>query len=555
MHSGTRTLIVKEGAYVPQDPNKSSVPSWIGPGYYPDASKVPKFAQNGEQSRVPFKSQSRDPTSEEVQKRSSQSRRRRQISEYKTRMSAGGASESHHSHSHASTESLDSFYTAFGEGSSALASRSRAPSETALELARRDHLGEESNLMLNFDEDDGGGSLASSVTLNSSLRSRGSIANNKKLTVGFVEESLALPVQQSDASTPRTATSSLFSQVRSKSILKSRIKKVVPARKKLAPILNPIYSRKDLTMKMLKLDERTHSLFFKVKDYTMNAFALHSPSVEYVDAFESADAPGEVDPQAGVYQNRTNAPYRKTKPIGTFTSEIFAVKPPEYVPQKPGTSDARPANTISTITAGTVTSEDGAAGAVTTTAESATDLATAAAAAIQASDVSNNPVVAAIRAPFDNDAGGFSPVSKKNYKPAVLSLDVQKERIRSERTVDKIIQRRHNSRYFEHKNHTLTDDTSVSSAGSALSPSLAGAMQSLDITSRKSLDKWFEHNQIIRTNKQKSSVEGASFLKEHKPLPSIALSLNGLLLEENPYSPDDEFMRDMFHRPASEIGR
>lgn len=546
MYSGSRTLIVKEGSYIPPDPNSSSLPTWMGPGYYPDAAKIPKFAQHDAQYRVPFKAQSRDATSEEVQKRSAQSRRRRQISECKTRIST---SSENGRHSRAGTESLESFYTAFGEGSSAL-TRSRAPLETALELARKDNLGEDAQLEIRFDEDDGGGSLASSITLNSSLRSRNSTAGgNKKLTVGFVDESLNQLPQQSEVSTPRTATSSLFSQVRSKSILKSRLRKTAPPPKKQAPILNPIYSRKDLTMKMLKLDERTHSLFFKVKDYTMNAFALHSPTVDYVDEFEPADAPGEMDPAAGVYQTRSNA-YRKSKPIGTFTSEIFTVKPPEYVPHKPGAVDTRPSSTT-TVTSATTDTDD------SHRVQTGADLTSAAAAAIKASESTKSPVVTASRAQsYSTNHTNITSntISKKNYKPAVLSIDIEKERYRSERTVDKIIQRRHDSRYFDMKNHTLTDDASVSSADSAAVPSIAGAMQNLNITSRRSMDKWFDNNNIIRTNKQKSRVEGASFLREHKPLPSIALSLNGLLLEENPYGPDDELIREMFHRPASEIG-
>jgi hypothetical protein len=537
------------------------------------------------QSRVAFKSQPRDAMSEEVMKRNAVERRRRQIAEFKQRISAS-ESQASGAQSRANTgngtESLESFYTAFGEGSSALSgsggSKASSPvRKSALELAKSDHLGDSVNFELTFDED-GGNSLTSSVTQGSSMaRSRGSTrgsqSSRSKMAVLFQDESMTgqeLPGdgENSNASTPRTAASSLFSQVRGKSILKSNKHTNVPPSQRRPPVLNPVYSRNDLTIKLITADERVNSQFFKVKDYTMNAFALHSPQVAYVDEFEPADAEGVPDPAAGVYQNRSSGPFRKGKPFGTFTSDIFVVKPPEYVPPKPVSQQERAERTLDASATQRVSSPDGGA-------SNSTPPPTG-----QKARTKPTPEQLARQLVSDSDSIGqkekkvtkprrplHEPARRPNTKPyklPVLAVDIEADHTKCERTMTKIIQRRHDSLYFDHQ-HAMVDEDALSlSSGPVVTSVPDGTSGYLDaapvhvppsaVSTSRSVGKWLSTNGVIRANTNQPRVEGQTFLREHKPLPSIALSLTGLLLDDNPYSPEDEFMRDMFHRPASEIG-
>ena len=306
--------------------------------------------------------------------------------------------------------------------------------------------------------------------------------------------------------------------------------------KKQARVPNPIFSRKDLTTKLMKMEERHDSQFFKVKDYTMSAFAIHSPEPVYVDEFEAADVEVVPDESAGVYQNRTHGPYRKNKPIGTFTSEIFQVKPPEYVPHKP-TADTPNASTKTTSSPSTKSTK-------LMSSKSQPRLAPIMS--------SRSLLTATIDRPLSSSKEVREPAQPKIYKPQVLSKDIEMDRAKSERTINKIIQRRHDSRYFDNKT-ALVDEASLMSGGEEESITTPGKGTNILVTNRKSVDRWLDANDIIRGPIGKR-VEGASFLEAHKPLPSIALSLSGLLLESNPYTPEDDFMKDLFYKPASEIG-
>ena len=550
IYSGSRTLIRKEGAYIPQDPNKTSVPPWIGPQHYPDANKIPAYDKHDGQYRVPFKAAPRETTSEDVQKRQSESRRRRQINEQKQRLSL--------EESTIGTGSLTSFFTAFDSGVNEL--DHPVHTKSALEMAKEDKLGEDSvefDLVLKEDDEDGG-SLASSVTLFSRSRTNTSHNHHKKLTVGFLDESIeevAAAGEQSQSSTPRTPASSLFSQVRSKSILHStRVRANVPVPKKQARVPNPVYSRKDLTMKLLKLEERGNSNFFKVNDYTMNAFALHSPDVVYQEGFEAADVEAVPDESAGVYQNRSHGPFRKNKPIGPYTSDIFQVKPPEYVAHKP------------VAAATSVDAAAAASGKLNATPSTKMNRSASSRTGLRLTPLSSTKgarsiATAAIDRPLSRSKekntevlSQDSPTLLSTYTPKILRNDLEAEKNRCERTINKIIQRRHDSRYYGDKKALIDEESVMSAEEAEYHPSgqdLEEMHQSL--TTRKSMEKWLDTHDIIRGPIGKR-VEGASFLEAHKPLPSIALSLNGLLLDNNPYSLEDEFMKDLFYKPASEIG-
>jgi hypothetical protein len=585
---GSRTLIIKEGQYAPIDPNKTSTPAWIGPGHYKDAAKVPSYDLHESRARVPFKAQPRDATSEDVVKRSGVERRRRQINECKQRMSATASQASVGSVSRAQTASLESFYTAFGEGSSALPPVADRPKPTALELAKADLLGDETSLQVAVHRrhEDDGASVGSSITHGSSLaRSRGGTAGNKKPAVIFEEDvAAAVHTEESQASTPRTAASSLFGQPRGKSILKSHLHRATSPARSRAPVLNPVYSRKDLTLKLIKADERVNSQFFKVKDYTMNAFALHSPEVVQITEFEPADAEGTVDPAAGVYQNRPTGPFRKPKPIGTFTSDIFVVKPPEYVPPKPVERQDRSPTLIvrsgdgkaqtSPLVARLSPAQSGRSTMLkpldgsTRTSPMATRSASLAAIQMSPSGKSKMNTQLEGASPGGSATGRHGPGhghaslhlpspnhrTPKAYQHAVLTKEVQDDRAKCERTIAKVVQRRHNSQYFDTQ-RALIDMDAFSLTSSASASVAEPVLSAAPLESGKAISKWLDSNDIIRANRQRPRVEGTTFLQEHKPLPSIALSLTGLLLEENPYTPEDEFMRDLFHRPASEIGR
>jgi hypothetical protein len=144
---------------------------------------------------------------------------------------------------------------------------------------------------------------------------------------------------------------------------------------------------------------------------------------------------------------------------------------------------------------------------------------------------------------------------------------MEADKIKCERTMTKIIQRRHNSHYFEHQ-HALVDEDALSLSSTPVAATTTNApggvigqlesspihVPSSAVCTSRSVGKWLSANGVIRANSSQPRVEGQTFLREHKPLPSIALSLTGLLLDDNPYKPEDEFMRDMFHRPANEIG-
>ena len=192
---------------MPRDAASSSLPTWIGPQYYPDAGNKPKLYEHDTQYRLPFKSAPRDAKSEEVLKRTAASRRRRVLTECKQRISASSSVETNSRDRGISTGGGNGngngngahdggFNTSFAEGSSAVATGggggrpTSTPKVSALELARKDFSSsfdadnaEESalelmlkqNCMIGIDEeDDGGRSLASSLTMNSNARSHAS---------------------------------------------------------------------------------------------------------------------------------------------------------------------------------------------------------------------------------------------------------------------------------------------------------------------------------------------------------------------------------------------
>jgi hypothetical protein len=56
------------------------------------------------------------------------------------------------------------------------------------------------------------------------------------------------------------------------------------------------------------------------------------------------------------------------------------------------------------------------------------------------------------------------------------------------------------------------------------------------------VDDWCKSNGVINTKVRKGRKKHDDFLEQHPKLPSIALSLSGLLLDENPYTEQDEII-------------
>jgi hypothetical protein len=509
MYQEDRTLVRKEGTYCPEEEG-TSVPSWIGPQYYPNAGSEPKRWEHAGQYQLAFKSMPRSAVSKE---------------EAKNRQAARPAHSAQFNFEHM--------------GDTMSASHSSLDGLTAFSLASLEYEEGSEELALQVDGDDGSGTAASTR----SGRSRSNSPGRKN--VGFQEALL----DRGEASTPRTPSSSIHSERRTKSILRHpRPTTTETAARVVQPqIQNPIFTRKDFTMKMLRMEEAAQTRFFKVKDYTMDAFAGTPSHVNYIDDFEADDKDIQLDSSYGVYQHRTHSTYRKPPTIGTFTSDIFYVKPPEYVPahKEKVEQQAREAEGFTGVSA--VYAVSGVTGAGTAVdagwgqfgdAVDANNLTYESAASITSSGHKKKEI------PGYAKALAGKGHEHKEYHLRPLTADLELARNKQERTVDKILLRRNDSRKTGKFENLTEDDLSLVSNDS-FKRSTGRMPRSAAVENHHNLERWLRENHVIRANRDKR-VGGAEFLAAHKPLPSIALSLTGLILPHNPYTPDDPFVKSTF---------
>ncbi|KAJ1422471.1 hypothetical protein B484DRAFT_420922 [Ochromonadaceae sp. CCMP2298] len=485
MFESSRTLIRKDGNYGPEE-GASSVPSWIGPQHYNLASD-PKSWEHVGQYQLAFKSKPRSAPSKEAAKNAGTVRRRKQIEECKLRQSAQPASSVsifENLGDSVSTTSLERL-TAFSLAS--------LDSDEASELDSLPKYQEH--------DDDGSGTVVSAR----SVRSRGHSVGRKN--VGFQDG--LLDNRGEVLITPRTPNCSVYSGLKPRSILTHPRPTTTETAARIvqAPVLNPIFTRKDFTMKMIRNEEAVQTRFFKVKDYTMDAFAGHPARVSYIDEFEAEDKEIVLDSSYGVYQHRTHTTYRKPPPIGTFTSDIFYVKPPEYVPAHKEKVETKEAD-ASVETEGSNTSPGGGEN-------------------------------------VKKGLFGYKEKVSQEYHLTPLEADIDAERIRQERTVDKWLLRRMDSRKFKVFEPEVEEED-ISFLGN---PRMNRAAA---VESNHSIEHWLRENNVIRANKEKR-VGGVEFLAAHKPLPSIALSLEGLTLPHNPYTPDTPHLRSTFAKVEKDL--
>lgn len=78
-----------------------------------------------------------------------------------------------------------------------------------------------------------------------------------------------------------------------------------------------------------------------------------------------------------------------------------------------------------------------------------------------------------------------------------------------------------------------------------LSPSILNDDSDSQITA--TINQWYKSNDIIQGQKFKRISARKTLLDKYSVLPSTELSLNGLLLEENPYLPTDPFLKDVVY--------
>ena len=103
------------------------------------------------------------------------------------------------------------------------------------------------------------------------------------------------------------------------------------------------------------------------------------------------------------------------------------------------------------------------------------------------------------------------------------------------------------------------EDIEETAEEAALHLDLSGPDLRLD----RKLAAWYREHGVIRTtqrgaaqvNNTKMGSQGATFLAAQTQLQPIALSLTGLLLDSNPYQPDDDYIKDYFNKDAADIGK
>jgi len=220
----------------------------------------------------------------------------------------------------------------------------------------------------------------------------------------------------------------------------------------------------------------------KSTDYTFNAFAKHPLQSNHLTAYEPDDKDAPPSTSLGLYQNvrpsntpsgaHITPPRERIGELGIYTSDIFVVKPPDYIPPKE-------------------------------------------------------------RLHLDLD--GNDNATKHRSKTVLKSSFMRDDRDRSNT----------NSAKSKSKPSTGRTMSPAVIPSSPVSPSILNDDSDSNITA--TIREWYKSNDIIQGQKFKRTSVRKTLLDKYSVLPSTELSLNGLLLEENPYLPTDPFLKDVVY--------
>lgn len=234
----------------------------------------------------------------------------------------------------------------------------------------------------------------------------------------------------------------------------------------------------------------------KSTDYTFNAFAKYPLPSNNKTAYEPDDKDAPLSSSLGLYQNvrSSNTPsgthsstpshssttsHISTPPhigdLGIFTSDIFVVKPPDYIPPKER---------------------------------------------------------------LHLDLIGNDNTTKHRPKTMLKSSFIRDDKDRSNTNSAK-------SKSKPSTGRTISPTSAIPIPVAPLSPSILNDDSDSHITA--TIHQWYKNNDIIQGQKFKRISARKTLLDKYSVLPSTELSLNGLLLEENPYLPTDPFLKDVVY--------
>lgn len=234
----------------------------------------------------------------------------------------------------------------------------------------------------------------------------------------------------------------------------------------------------------------------KSTDYTFNVFAKYPLPSNNKTAYEPDDKDAPLSSSLGLYQNvrSSNTPsgthsstpshssttsHSSTPPhigdLGIFTSDIFVVKPPDYIPPKER---------------------------------------------------------------LHLDLIGNDNTTKHRPKTMLKSSFIRDDKDRSNTNSAK-------SKSKPSTGRTISPTSAIPIPVAPLSPSILNDDSDSHITA--TIHQWYKNNDIIQGQKFKRISARKTLLDKYSVLPSTELSLNGLLLEENPYLPTDPFLKDVVY--------
>lgn len=475
----TRTLHTREGKYQPLDVSKSSsLPSWMGPQFYRESGGQPQFPKPDSHYKLPF---NQTPRQEELlqgvrEHRSRIGQRREQINQYKHQLNSTGSIASN-DRTISSTQStvsnmLEDLNTGYdsNEGPKQSSIEDQVRSKRSV-LITDNHLplsetGQNSASVVN--------SPSSKQRLPSSFSRVGSISGATAVTGDLDQRNPTTAHLASTTGTNKSKRRTSLQRSKSEQLLTTRAFRDID----------------EFTAKLLKATDpdfctrrRTIS---KSTDYTFNAFAKYPlPSNKNTTTtYEPDDKDAPPSSSLGLYQNvrSSNTPsgvHINTPPrigdLGIYTSDIFVVKPPDYIPPKER---------------------------------------------------------------LHLDLVGNDNATKHRSKTILKSSFMRDDKGRSSSN---------NSAKSKSKPSTgRTLSPSVIPAPVApLSPSILNDDSDSQITAI--IHEWYKNNDIIQGQKFKRISARKTLLDKYSVLPSTELSLNGLLLEENPYLPTDPFLKDVVY--------
>lgn len=480
----TRTLHTREGKYQPLDISKSSsLPSWMGPQFYKETGGQPQFPKPDSHYKLPF---NQTPRQEELlqgvrEHRLRIGQRREQINQYKHQLNSTGSIASN-DRTISSTQSTVSHML---EDLNAGYDSNEGPKQSNIE----DHVRSQRGVLITDNH----------LPLTETGQKSVSVVyspSSKQMTfsrVGSISGAIAV-TGDLDQRNPNTAhlVSTRVNKNKNKrrtSFQRSKSEQQVTTR--------AFRDIDEFTAKLLKAADpdfctrrRTIS---KSTDYTFNAFAKYSlPSNNYntTTAYEPDDKDAPPSSSLGLYQNvrSSNTPsgaHINTPPhigdpprigdLGIYTSDIFVVKPPDYIPPKErlhldlvGNDNATKHRSKSILKSSFMRDDKG-------------------------------------RNSITNSAKSKSkPSTGRTISPSVIPTPV-----------------------------------------APLSPSILNDDSDSQITA--TIHEWYKNNDIIQGQKFKRISARKTLLDKYSVLPSTELSLNGLLLEENPYLPTDPFLKDVVY--------